>query len=337
MTTDKERDMPATIDIHAHVVPADFPVAPTGCGHVWPCMRHHPDDQASVFLGEREFRRVDNRAWSVPRRVADMDGQDVAIQALSPMPELLSYWIDAGPALELTRSVNGAIAAMVAEAPARFAGLGTVPLQDPDLAARELERMKADGFSGVEIGSNILGRSPGDAHFDPFFETAERLGMAVFVHALHPTMTDRIVGPKVLAAFIGFPVDTGLAAASCITGGTLTKFPKLRLGFSHGGGMLASILPRLQRGWTIAPELQAAFAAPTDAARGMFYDTIVFDPATLRHLIATFGETQVFAASDYPFAAGQSHPGRPFEALDLPPATLELLKSGNARRFLGLA
>lgn len=329
--------MPRTVDVHAHVVPADFPVSPAGCDHQWPCVQHHADGRAGVMIGGREFRKIDNRSWDVPRRLTDMDAEDVAIQALSPMPELLSYWIDVAPALELSRCVNGAIAAMVAAAPTRFAGLGMVPLQDPDLAARELERLKADGFAGVEIGSNILGRSPGEARFDPFFEAAERLGMAVFVHALHPTFTDRIVGAKVLAAFVGFPVDTGLAAASCVTGGLLAKFPGLRIGFSHGGGVFASILPRLQQGWSLAPELNASFASPVDTARRMFYDNIVFDPATLRHLIATFGETQIFAASDYPYAAGQSRPGDAFAVLDLTPATLERLQSDNARRFLGLS
>jgi aminocarboxymuconate-semialdehyde decarboxylase len=173
--------------------------------------------------------------------------------------------------------------------------------------------------------------------FDPFYAEAERLGLAIFVHALHPLIGERLVGPKPLAAFIGFPTDVGLAAASFITGGTLAKFPNLRIGFSHGGGTLAALLPRLQNGWAIAPEFRAAFASPTQSARRMFYDNVVFDPDLLRHLIATFGETQIVAGSDYPYVAGQRFPGRPFDALGLPEDTLDLLRAGNARRFLGLA
>jgi len=328
--------MPSVIDVHAHVVPAGFPAAPASCAHHWPSMRHEDADRASVMIGEREFRKLDSRSWDAARRIGDMDAQGVAIQALSPMPELLSYWIEPDGALDLARHVNGEIAAMIAHAPTRFSGLGMAPLQDVEVAARELGRMQADGLCGVEIGSNVLGKSPGDPAFDPFYAEAERLGMAVFVHALHPVGIERLVGPKALAAFVGFPTDVGLAAASFITGGALAKFPALRVGFSHGGGTLAALLPRLENGWRLAPEFQAAFAAPTQTARRMFYDNVVFDPALLRHLIATFGDTQVFAGSDYPYIAGQDFPGRPFEAMGLDAAALDRLRAGNARRFLGL-
>jgi aminocarboxymuconate-semialdehyde decarboxylase len=328
--------MAPLIDIHAHIVPAHFPVAPVACCHHWPSMAHGPGDTADVMIGGRVFRALDNRSWNLPRRAVDMDTQGVAMQALSPMPELLSYWIEADDALELARYVNGTIATMVAAQPSRFAGLGMVPLQDPMLAANELSRIKADGLHGIEIGSNILGISPGDAQFDPFYAEAERLGMAIFVHALHPTFNNRLVGPKPLDAFLGFPTDVGLAAASFITGRTLEKFPGLRVGFSHGGGTFSAILPRLQKGWQIAPPLTQAFTSPTDTARRMFYDNIVFDPSLLRHMVVTFGATQIFAGSDYPYSAGQDFPGAPFDALGLSPETLNLLRSDNARRFLGL-
>ena len=324
------------IDVHSHIVPADFPMAPEHCCDHWPHMVHHQGDDASIMIGAREFRQIDNRSWHMPRRLADMDAEQVAMQALSPMPELLSYWLDAADTLALGRHVNGAIAAMIAAQPARFAGLGMVPLQDVALAARELSRLKADGLHGVEIGSNILGKAPGDPQFDAFYAEAERLDMAIFVHALHPLGNDRLVGPKPLEAFISFPSDTGFAAASFITGGTLKKFPKLRVAFSHGGGTLASILPRLHHGWTLAPPLHSAFDSPLEAARRMFYDNVVFDPATLRHIIAMFGETQIFAGSDYPYAAGQSFPGRPFADLDLSDAATDQLMRGNALRFLGM-
>ena len=328
--------MAGAIDVHAHMVPADFPAAPATCCEQWPSMAHGEPGHASVMLGAREFRKLDSRCWDVGRRIADMDALDVAIQALSPMPELLSYWIDAASALELARHVNGAIAAMIAAAPTRFAGLGMVPLQDVDLAAAELARIKADGLHGIEIGSNILGRSPGDAAFDPVYAKLERLDLCLFVHALHPTTTDRLVGQSALGSFVGFPVDTGLAAASFITGRTLEKFPRLRIGFSHGGGVLAAILPRLQHGWSLSPSLGKAMASPTATARRMFYDNLVVDADWLRHLITAFGDTQVFAGSDYPFIAGQDFPGRPFAALGLGDDAMARLFAGNARVFLGL-
>ncbi len=328
----------SVIDLHSHVVPADFPMepGPCSCGK-WPGLIHGTENRAVLEIGGREFRKLDSRSWDGNRRRADMDRENVALQVLSPMPELLSYWLDKALTLTLARHVNHAIGQIIRTAPDRFAGLGMVPLQDPELAARELATLKHElGLTGVEIGSNILGRAPGDPFFDPFFAEAERLDLCIFVHALHPVGTERIVGPAVLSAFLNFPIDTGLAAASFITAGTLEKFPKLRIAFSHGGGVLAAILPRLQRGWEIMLELQKTFAEPTKTARQFYYDNLVFDTATLKHLIGCFGVTQLVAGSDYPYVAGQSFPGQPFDELGLDAKELEFVYRGNALRFLNI-
>jgi aminocarboxymuconate-semialdehyde decarboxylase len=328
----------SVIDLHSHIVPRDFPLepAPCACGK-WPGLIHGEGSSAVLEIGGKEFRKLDSRSWDAARRQANMDREDVALQVLSPMPELLSYWLDAALTRTLADHVNHAIGEMVRAAPDRFAGLGMVPLQDPELAARDLSRLKHEhGLIGVEIGSNILGRAPGDPFFDPFFAEAERLDLCVFVHALHPVGVERVVGPAVLSAFLNFPIDTGLAAASFITAGTLTKFPNLRLAFSHGGGVLASILPRLHRGWEIMPDLQKVFPDPTLAARQFYYDNLVFDTPTLKHLVACFGATQIVAGSDYPYIAGQGFPGRPFDDLGLDAVDLDLVRRGNALRFLNL-
>ena len=324
------------VDVHCHVVPSEFPAAPSNCDQ-WPSMNHRADNQAMVMVGKKEFRLVDSRCWDVARRIADINEEEVGMQALSPMPELLSYWIDAQQALVLSRSINQAIAMMVRAAPDRFVGLGMVPLQDPELAARELGRLRnEDGLIGVEIGSNINGKSPGDPSFDVFFAEAERLDLAIFVHAIHPSVAGRLVGPALLGAYIGYPTDVGLAAASVITGRVLEKFPKLRIGFSHGGGTLAAFLPRLDTGWQKVGALSKAFASPAETARRLYYDNIVFDPRLLKHLIEAFGITQIFVGSDYPFTAGQKNSARMFDKLDLSSDHLAALRGGNAGRFLNI-
>jgi aminocarboxymuconate-semialdehyde decarboxylase len=325
------------IDVHCHVVPAEFPAAPATCAR-WPQMDHRANNQAGVMIAGKEFRLVDSRCWDTARRLADMNGEEVGMQVLSPMPELLSYWFEPKDGLALSRHVNRAISEMIRKAPDRFAGLGMVPLQDPDLATKELAVLRSEyGLSGVEIGSNILGRPPGDPSFDAFFAEAERLDLAVFVHALHPAATDRIVGPAQLVAFIGFPADVGFAAASCITTGMLTKYPRLRIAFSPGGGTLASFLPRLQTGWSKAPALQAGFAAPVETARRFYYDNVVFDRTLLRHIIEYFGDTQIFVGSDYPFAGGQQDSAKMFDGLGFTQDQMDALRGGNATRFLKLA
>ena len=325
------------IDVHCHIVPAEFPAAPPNCAAQWPQMEHRADNTAAVMVGGKEFRLVDSRCWDAARRLADMDRSEVGVQAISPMPELLSYWVEPRAGLAMAEHINATIAELCRRAPDRFVGIGMVPLQDPELAARELARVRKDyGLAGIEIGSNISGRSPGDPSFDAFYAEAERLGLAIFVHALHPTMTDRLVGPRMVAPYVAFPTDIGLAAASFITGNVPAKFPKLRLGFSHGGGSLLSFLPRLDQGWQKLPVLNRAFAAPRETARRLYYDNVVFDRGLLRHMIDIFGDTQIFVGSDYPFGAGQEDSAGYFDDIGLSPAQLDALRGGNASRFLGL-
>jgi aminocarboxymuconate-semialdehyde decarboxylase len=329
----------AAIDIHTHIVPAEFPAyAGKHGGAHWPQMAPaHDCHHKCVMIDGRNFRTITDQCWDVERRLEAMAQMGIARQVLSPMPELLSYWLPADDALVLTRHVNATIASMVARAPDRFIGLGAVPMQDPELAARELEQLMRDGFRGVELGSNVNGSALGEARFASFFAAAEELGAALFVHALHPSGKERIVGPSGLMTFIGFPLETAFAIASLITGGTLTRHPRLRLAFSHGGGAFASILPRLAHGWKSKPEFAALMgASPHKHARRLYYDTLVYDASTLRFLIDTFGVRQLCLGTDFPFDIHERHPIEAVAALNLSDGEVRLLHHDNAVRFLGV-
>ena len=228
---------------------------------------------------------------------------------------------------------------MVGAGGGRFAGLGPVPLQDPDMATRELERLMQSGkFRGVEIGTNVNGVSIGDARFEAFFHKAEELGAAVFVHALHPAGTDRLVGPPGLAPLVAFPCETAFAIASLMTGGILARHPKLRIAFSHGGGVFGQVLPRLMHGWKTVPAVGKLMSqSPADQARKLFYDTLVYDRATLAFLIERFGVTQLCVGTDRPFQIQEADPVDVVEALGLDVRERDLLLAGNALRFLGEA
>src|SRR3990172_1640304 len=169
---------------------------------------------------------------------------------------------------------------MIALAPQRFIGLGAVPLQDIDSALRELEfTVKNLKFAGVEIASHVNGTSIGDARFEPFFAAAEEMGAAIFVPALRPAGQDRIVGAFAEQA-VCFPGDIALAAASMITGGIAARHPRLRIAFSHGGGALSILLPRLLHAWNAIPKAKESLAeSPAVYARRFFYDALVFDAA----------------------------------------------------------
>jgi len=225
---------------------------------------------------------------------------------------------------------------MVAGGKGRFAGLGMVPLQDPELAARELEGLMKAGFRGVEIGTNVNGVSIADKRFAPFFQAAESLGAAIFVHALHPAGTERLVGPTGMPALTLFPCETATAIASLIMGGIIGRHPRLRVAFSHGGGVFALVLPRLMHGWKLMPGMQETVPeAPAEQARRLFYDTLVYDRDTLAFLIERFGVTQLCLGTDHPFLIEERDPVGAVEALGLSAEDQELLLSTNARRFLG--
>ena len=199
----------------------------------------------SVMISGKLYRTVSDKCWTTAKRLVDMDDMGLQIQAISPMPELLSYWMAPEAGAQLAHYLNEQIATMVNESSGRMVGLGAVPLQDMDMALRELTRiMQTPGFAGVELGSNVNGVPIGDLRFDPFFEACEALGTAVFVHALRPTGMDRLVGPAPLQQVLAYPSDVGLAAASVITTNLIERRPGLRIAFSHGGGTLAMLLPR---------------------------------------------------------------------------------------------
>ena len=328
------------VDVHAHVVPASFPrYLKSAEPSDWPSMADAKPCHKHVMVAGRVYRTVSDKCWDVPKRLSDLGEMGLAVQAISPMPELLSYWMDRAPANDLLRYINDQIAEMVSHAKGRLVGLGALPLQDIDLAIDELHRLKFElGCAGIEIGSNINAVPIGAPQFESFFAEVEKLDMAVFVHALRPSGMDRLVGPAQLQQVLAYPSDVGLAAASVITSNLVLKHPRLRIAFSHGGGTLASLLPRLQEGYQVFPVLQESIQeAPILQARRLYYDALVYDDATLLHLISKFGETQIMLGTDYPFAFHDRIPVARAASAIADAATRAAVTHQNARRFLGLA
>ncbi|MBK5355814.1 amidohydrolase [Pseudomonas sp. TH41] len=325
------------IDMHTHIVPADFPAYPgRQKNHGWPCMHCGEGHHRTVMIGDKPFREVSSNAWDTSRRLEEMAAEGVDRQVLSPMPELLSYWFSLDDALAFGRYINGTIAEMVAAAPQHFYGLGMVPLQDPERAAREVRSLKHEyGLVGVEVGSNINGIAISDRRFDPFFAALQEEDMCLFVHALHPTK-ERLYGPPLIEALVGFPNETGLCIAGFIANGVLDRFPRLRIAFSHGGGSFPMILPRLQHGWeTSKPLREAILRSPQEVARQFWYDTLVYSEPALAYLMQIYGKSQLMIGTDYPFVIRESHPARRLQGLGLSVADHEALQVGNCLRFLG--
>jgi aminocarboxymuconate-semialdehyde decarboxylase len=306
------------IDIHTHVVPSAFPPSVRPGVPGWPSMEPVDACRANIVIDGKVYRTLTHPCWTTSRRLEDMDRMEIELQAISPMPELFSYWMESAPANDLIRFVNDTIAAFVADSKGRMLGFGVLPLQDMDLALAELDRLKQLGFAGVEIGSNVNGEPLGSPAFTPFFQAVEALGLAVFVHAVRPTGMDR-------------------AVASLICANILEQFPKLRIAFSHGGGTFASLLPRFAEGYRVFPAVREMLSSPpVEQARRFFYDTLVFDPRSLAHLAALFGDGQLLVGTDYPFGFQQREPvSRILETFADPQVRNRLIHE-NAGRFLNL-
>lgn len=293
----------------------------------------------NVMISGKVFRTVSHQCWNEKQRIIDMDGIGIEKQVLSPMPELLSYWMPAEDASVLLRYLNSEIARMVDLYPARFHGLGAVPLQDPDLAIRELEFIVKDlGLAGIEIGTNVNGTPIGDHSFDEFFAAASELSAAIFIHPLRPCGMERLVGPAMLEQVLGFPCETGLAAASLLTNGTLHKHPGLRIALSHGGGSFSSLVARLNHAWGIFPALQEKMAeAPLSTAQKFYVDSLVYNPDVLAHQLKFFGVDKTIIGTDYPFVIQETNPLGRIADVVFSDHERQLLYRDNALRWLGKA
>ncbi|GEM_PF-51716 len=334
------------IDAHAHVIPGSFPPAPAGCDPAgWPSMSA-ADDGARV-LASGPLRFTARSVWfDAERRLEAAAASGVDAEVVSPFPPLLNYRLPAACGVELCRRVNEYIASLCAAAPGRIYGLGTVPLQDPDLAAAELASAVSDlGLAGVEIGSAVGGLSLADERFGGFFAEAERLGAAIFVHAM-PVPSDRLPGPA--AATFGVGVEASLAAAAIVTGGVAEKYPSLRLAFSHAAGGFPLMLTRAQwfwgRTWNEEPPGRrgpeaapwAAATGPAELARRFWYDSLVFDRRAIRYLIDMLGAGRLLVGSDFPAMPRESPAGRTLRSMGLDPAVLDDITWHNCFGFLGV-
>ena len=336
------------IDAHAHVIPGSFPSAPSGCDPAaWPTMS--PGDDGARVLVSGPVRFTARQAWfDAERRLAASAASGVDAEVVSPFPPLLNYGLPAAFGADLARWVSEYIAGLCAAAPGRIYGLGTVPMQDPSLAAALLTEIAGLGLAGVEIASNVGGVSLGDSRFLEFFAEASRLGLAVFVHAM-PVASDRLPGPA--TATFGVGVEGSLAAAAIITGGVAEKYPDLRLAFSHAAGGFPLMLTRAQwfwgRTWNEEPLVSAdrgpeaapwaAETGPAELARRFWYDSLVFDRRAIRYLIDMLGAGRLLVGSDFPAMPREEPCGRTLRSMELSPAELDDITWHNCFRFLGVS
>jgi aminocarboxymuconate-semialdehyde decarboxylase len=252
---------------------------------------------------------------------------------------MFSYWAEPERAMELARHVNDHIAGVVAAHPTRFAGLGTIPMQSPELAIRELERcVKELGLSGVEIGTNVNGANLDSPELFPILEAAASLGAAVFVHPWEMAGSERMTRYW-LPWLVGMPAEISLAICSLIFGGVLERLPALRIAFAHGGGAFPATIGRIVRGFESRPDLCAVSnsVSPREYLRRIYVDSLVHDPRVLRYLLDAMGSDRIALGSDYPFPLGEPRPGALIDSCGFLEGTRARLLHGTALEWLGLS
>ncbi|MDZ4756341.1 MAG: amidohydrolase family protein [Phycisphaerae bacterium] len=328
------------IDLHTHILPEKWPNLRQRYGYGgWVALEHHGPCCARMHVDGRFFREIESNAWDPSRRIAECDRHGVQLQVLSTVPILFSYWARAADAGDFVRFLNDHIAGVCRARPDRFAGLGTVPLQDPELAIVELERcMNELGMRGVEIGSHVNHWNLDAPELFPFFRRCAELGAAVFIHPWD-MMGQESMKKYWLPWLVGMPAETARAACSMVFGGIFAKLPALRVCFSHGGGSFPFTLGRIEHGFRERPDLCAVdnTISPRETLPQLWFDSLVHDANALRFLVAMVGAHRVALGSDYPFPLGEHQPGALVESMaDLDEATKSALLSGTARAFLGL-
>lgn len=326
------------IDIHTHVLPENWPDLSERYGYGgFVQLEHHGPGCARMVIDGRHFRDVEPNCWDAGRRLADCDTCDVDVQVLSTVPVMFSYWAKPADTLDLSKLLNDHIAGLVDEYPRRFVGLGTVPMQDPERAIGELERLKASGLAGIQIGSHVNGWNLDDERIFPVLEASADLGLAVFVHPWQMLGADRM-GLYWLPWLVGMPAETALSICSLIFGGVFERLPKLRVAFAHGGGAFPGLIGRLEHGFNVRPDIVATNNErnPREYIGRFYVDSLVHDPAMLRYMIDLFGPDSIALGSDYPFPLGEHHPGQLIESMQLDERTRDWLLAGSALEWLEL-
>ncbi|MHC4065349.1 MAG: amidohydrolase family protein [Planctomycetota bacterium] len=328
------------IDIHTHILPENWPNLSERYGYGgFVQLEHHGPGCARMVIDGTCFREIQENCWSPQRRMAECDRARVDVQVLSTVPVMFSYWAQPQHTLDLSRILNEHIAGVVAEYPRRFVGLGTLPMQAPDLAVRELERcVKELGLAGVEIGTHVNDWNLDEPALFSVFEAAQDLDAAVFVHPWDMMGKERM--PRYwLPWLVAMPAETSLAICSVIFGGVLQRLPRLRIAFAHGGGSFPGTVGRVEHGFKVRPDLCAVDndRNPRDYLGRFYLDSLTHDAEMLRYLIRLVGAERIALGSDYPFPLGESQPGKLIESLsELSEATKERLLAGSALEFLGL-
>jgi aminocarboxymuconate-semialdehyde decarboxylase len=325
------------IDIHAHYFPTSYLelISAEGLPFGATCSMCAPNGPV-IDVGELHAGPLERRFIDLDLRIADMDAQGVAVQALS-LTQPMVYWAGDDLSQRLTEIFNDSLIAANEAYPERLFGLAILPMQNPKLAIAELDRLAGNkAIRGVYMATRILDHELSDSAFFPVYERLQDAGLAIFLHPLNVIGFERLK-PYFLTNLLGNPFDTTVAAAHLIFGGVLDRFPKLNICLPHAGGAFPFLVGRLQHGWSVRKECQHLEQGPLTYLKRFFYDTISHSTDSMTYLLNLVGPERIMLGSDYCFDMGLE---RPVEVVTGHPGLTDqqrgMILQGNAQRLLGL-
>lgn len=329
------------IDIHTHILPPEIPKFKDlfGYGGFIQLKKNHGCSHCDMLDDSGKFfRRVEENCFNPEERLKDYDRHQVQVQVLSTVPVMFSYWAKAQDGLYVAKVLNDHIAKVVESSPKRFVGLGTLPMQSPELAVNEAKRgVEQLGLKGFQIGSHINEMNLSDKKLFAVYEALEALDACLLVHPWD-MMGQKEMPDYWLPWLVGMPAETSRAICSMIFGGVFKHFPKLRVAFAHGGGSFPFTLGRIQHGFEVRPDLCATDCeiAPKDFIGKFFVDSLVHDKKSLKFLVDVIGRKNVCLGTDYPFPLGELAPGKLISECNFDLETQKWLYHGAALNWLNM-
>jgi aminocarboxymuconate-semialdehyde decarboxylase len=327
------------VDVHSHVLPLEMAEA----------IRRSPGDYRmgvegsgakEIFIrDDRHSTPVYAEFFDADAKVAGMDRKGIDISILSVTPVVFFYWLDADAGLAAARLLNDGIAKMVAARPDRLRGMATLPMQDPDAAVAELERVvKEHSFRSVELGCRVRGELLAEPRFRPVLRRAQELGVFVFAHPYVAGNLPPDLGCYYLGNLAGLPFDTALMAAHLMFSGALDELRGLDIVLAHGGGHLPYQIGRLEHGYKVRKEARANSASsPLELLRRFHFDALTHDADALRFLVEKAGAERVMIGTDAPFDMAEDDPVAMINSLPLSDRERDQILGLNALALLGEA
>lgn len=324
------------VDIHTHILPKDLPDFKQKFGYgEWIQLEHHKPCCARMKMDGEFFREIESNNWDPKIRTEEMNQLGVDVHVLSTVPVMFSYWTKPKDGLYVSQFLNDHMMDCVHKYPKNFVALGNLPMQDPDLAIKELERCKKIGMKGVQIGSHINDWNLNEPALFPIFEAIQDLDMSVFVHPWW-WMSQNKTPDYWLSWLCGMPYESSVAICSMLFSGIFEKLPNLRVAFAHGGGAFPGTIGRIEQGWKARPDL-VHIDNPHNPKKylGQFWlDSIVHDRRMLDYLVELVGADKIALGTDYPYPLGEPDAGLLIHQNEFNNPIKEKLLSGSALSWL---